>query len=56
LKALDKQLRVKASLCHRPGVERRSSIEFIEKIGKHPDGWELVKELNQRMAEVHEIK
>jgi hypothetical protein len=35
---LDQELRVKAS------------TKFIER--KHPDGWDLVKELSQRMAEV----
>jgi hypothetical protein len=56
LKAPDKQLRVKANLCHRPGVKGKASTKFIERIGKHPDGWDWVKELSQRMAEVHEIK
>jgi hypothetical protein len=37
---LDQELRIKAS------------TKFIEKIAKHPDGWDLVKELNQRMTEV----
>jgi hypothetical protein len=56
LKVLDKQLRVKASSCHRPGIKSRASITFIERIGKHLDGWDLVKEVNQRMAEIHGIK
>jgi hypothetical protein len=48
----DKQLRVKA----RPGVKSKTITKSIEMIGKHPDGWDLVKESSQRMAELHEIK
>jgi hypothetical protein len=36
----DQELRVKAS------------TKFIERIAKHPDGWDLVKGLSQRKAEV----
>jgi hypothetical protein len=36
----DQELRVKAS------------TNFIERIAKLPDGWNLVKELSQRMAKV----
>jgi hypothetical protein len=36
----DEELRVKAS------------TKFIERIAKHPDGWDLVKEISQRKAEV----
>jgi hypothetical protein len=56
MKAPDKQLGIKVSSCHRLGVKSRASTKFIERIGKHPDGWDLVKKLSQRMAEVHEIK
>jgi hypothetical protein len=56
LKALDKQLRDKATLCHRPGVKSKASSKFIERIGKHPDGWDLMKELSQRVAEIRKIK
>jgi hypothetical protein len=34
----------------RPGV--KASTKFTERIAKHPEGWDLVKELSQRMAEV----
>jgi hypothetical protein len=56
LKAPDKQLRIKANLCHRPGVDSKARRKFIERIAKHPDGWDVVKELSQRKDEVHEIK
>jgi hypothetical protein len=56
MKVLDKQLRVKANLCHRSGVKSKVRTKFIERIRKHPDGWDLVKELSQKMAEVYEIK
>jgi hypothetical protein len=36
----DEELRVKAS------------TKFIERIAKYPDGWDLVKEISQRKAEV----
>jgi hypothetical protein len=36
----DQELRVKAN------------IKFIERLAKHPDRWDLVKELSQRKAEV----
>jgi hypothetical protein len=55
LKAPDKQLRVKASSYHRPGVKSKARTKFIERIAKHPDGWDLVKELNHRITKVHEI-
>jgi hypothetical protein len=51
----DKQLRFKANLHHRPGVKSKARTKFIERIGKHPDTWELVKGLSQRMAEIYEI-
>jgi hypothetical protein len=51
LKSLDKQLRVKASSFHRPGVKSKVRTKFIERIAKHPDRWGLVKELSQRMIE-----
>jgi hypothetical protein len=43
LKTLDQELRVKAS------------TKFIERIAKHPGGWDLVKELSQRKAEVQKM-
>jgi hypothetical protein len=39
----------------RPGVQSKASTKFTERIAKHPDGWDLAKELSQTMAEVHEI-
>jgi hypothetical protein len=36
----------------RLGVKSKASTKFIERVGKHPDGWNLLKELSQRMAEV----
>jgi hypothetical protein len=56
LKVLDKQLSVKATSHHRPGVKSKASTKFIERLTKHPDRGDSVKELSQRMAEVHEIK
>jgi hypothetical protein len=56
LKAPDKQLGVKANSYYRPGVKSKASRKFIERIAKHPNGWDLVKELSQRMAEFHDIK
>jgi hypothetical protein len=53
---LDKQLRVKENLCHRPGIKSKARTKFVKRIGKHPDRWDLVKELSQQMAEIHEIK
>jgi hypothetical protein len=53
---LDKQLRVKANLCHRPGVKSKTRIKFTERIAKLPDRWDLEKELSQRVSEVYEIK
>jgi hypothetical protein len=44
----DKQLKIKAISCHRPGVKSKASTKSIERIGKHPDGWDLVKEPSQR--------
>jgi hypothetical protein len=49
-KALDKQLGVKASSHHRPGVKSKASMKVNERIVKHPDGWDLVKEPSQTMA------
>jgi hypothetical protein len=36
---------------NRPEVKSKASTMFIGRIAKHPDGWELVKELSQTMAE-----
>jgi hypothetical protein len=55
LKVLDKQLRVKASSCHRPGVKSKASTKFIERIAKHPNGWDLVKGPNHGITKAHEI-
>jgi hypothetical protein len=33
----------------------KASIKFIEKTAKLPDGWDLVKELSQRIVEVPEM-
>jgi hypothetical protein len=33
-------------------VKSKRSTKFFERIAKHPDGWDLVKELSQRQAEV----
>jgi hypothetical protein len=33
----------------------KASTKFIERIAKHPDRWDLVKELSQRKAEVQEM-
>jgi Fe-S cluster assembly scaffold protein SufB len=52
LKLLDKQLRVKASSHHRPGVKSKAITKFIKRKEKHPDRWDLVKELSQKMADV----
>jgi hypothetical protein len=35
-----------------PGVKSKASTKFIERIAKHPNGWDLVKQLSQRKAEV----
>jgi hypothetical protein len=40
----NKQLRIKA----RPGVKSKTRTKSIEMIGKHPDGWDLVKESSPR--------
>jgi hypothetical protein len=34
----------------RPGV--KASRKFIERIAKHPDEWDLVKEIIQRISDV----
>jgi hypothetical protein len=34
----------------RPGVKCKASTKFIERIAKHPGGWDLMKEVNQRIA------
>jgi hypothetical protein len=47
---------VKASSCHRPGVKSRASTKFIERTGKHPDRWDLVKELNHTITKGHGIR
>jgi hypothetical protein len=49
---LDKQLGVKASSHHRPGVKSEARAKFIERIRKHLVRWSLRKELSQKMAEV----
>jgi hypothetical protein len=51
----DKQLKVKASSHHRPEEKSKASTKFIDKIAKHTDRWDLVKELSSRMTKVHEI-
>jgi hypothetical protein len=33
----------------------QASTKFIEKIAKHPDKWDLVKELTRRIAEVQKM-
>jgi hypothetical protein len=33
-------------------LKAKASTYFIERTAKHPDGWDLVKELRQRKAEV----
>jgi hypothetical protein len=38
----------RADLCHRPRVMSKARTKFIERIRKHPDGWDLVKELSQK--------
>jgi hypothetical protein len=35
-----------------PGFKSKANTKFIERIAKHPDGWDLVKDLSQRKAEV----
>jgi hypothetical protein len=35
------------------GVKSKTSTKFIERIAKHPNRWDLVKMLSQRMAEVY---
>jgi hypothetical protein len=35
----------------RPRVKSKASMEFIERITKHTDGWDLVKGLSQTMAD-----
>jgi hypothetical protein len=54
LKAPDKQLRIKASSCYRPGVKSKANMKFIERITKHPNKWDLVKGLSHGITEVHE--
>jgi uncharacterized protein YbdZ (MbtH family) len=34
------------------GVKSKASTKFIERTAELPDGWDLVKELSQRKAEV----
>jgi hypothetical protein len=36
----------------RPGVKSKAGTKFIERIAKHPDRWNLVKELSQTVAKV----
>jgi hypothetical protein len=54
MKALDKRLGVK-QVHVRPGVKSKANTRCIGRMAKHSNGWDLAKELNQRMAEVHEI-
>jgi hypothetical protein len=35
---------------------RVKQAQSIERIAKHPNGWDLMKQLTQRIAGVHEIK
>jgi hypothetical protein len=35
-----------------PGVKSKANAKLIERTAKLPDGWDLVKELSQRKAEV----
>jgi hypothetical protein len=37
------------------GLRVKASAKFIERIAKHPDGWNLVKGLSERKAEVQEM-
>jgi hypothetical protein len=30
----------------RPGIKSKARTKFSERIAKHPDGWDLVKELS----------
>jgi hypothetical protein len=39
----------------RPGVKSKASTKFIERTAKLPGGWDLVKALIQRKAEVWEM-
>jgi hypothetical protein len=43
---------VEGSSHHRIGGKRKGSTKLIERLAKHPDGWDLVKELSQIMADV----
>jgi hypothetical protein len=36
----------------RPGVKNKANTKCIERTAKHPNRWDLVKELTQRKAEV----
>jgi hypothetical protein len=38
-----------------PGVKSKASTKFIERIAKHPDGLDSVKELSRTVAEVEEM-
>jgi hypothetical protein len=38
-----------------PGVKSKAGTKFIERRIKHPDGWDLVKELSLRIAEVYGV-
>jgi hypothetical protein len=35
-----------------PGVKSKASANGVERIARHPAGWDLMKELSQRKAEV----
>jgi hypothetical protein len=37
------------------GVKSKASTKFTKRTAKHPDGWDLVKELSHRKAEVQEM-
>jgi hypothetical protein len=34
------------------GVKSKARTKCIERIAKHPEGWDLVKELSQRMLKL----
>jgi hypothetical protein len=38
-----------------PRVKSKANTKFIESTAKHPDRWDLTKELSQRTAEVREV-
>jgi hypothetical protein len=36
-------------------VRIKASTNFIERTVKHPDGWDLIKELSQKKSEIQEM-